>query len=645
MDLITPIFKEIGSFRLGYTEERPSTWRWTTPIVLCTFLLAAALLAAINVPLSAYNIIQEFTYHPNDTLPPLPLSNFIPSFLQNPTTGFTPQILTIGDVIKPPGSIFNYTIVEAFDTSVTNHTGVSSFSYYNNPLFDGCDVIWKSDLTWQWWPDILIEGVVTCHLPTTTLHLTWSGFPPGDSDDGGYPAAESPQNMLTYTELDFVWIFIDWWSGPTSDPGTEWTEASISFTVFPCCDCDAALEGAPPETAYLLQQPCASRAPGFVAVNRLYSQGNGVDDKIVPSIPETLMTVAHYLATIATDYLGDLPLSRLEAAYQNLFQTVYHLVRLDLGVITENQIYNSPRIYNHTIVTVDMPPQTPLPIPPPPYYDNILRPSTDTRGFTSNATLMAQWKKEVNFFKTTDRVPAMEYLRPVPRLKPLGFSDYQCLRLDIRYAVGDVDTLKRNPEATFRDSGTTVTGYVYSKSNLNSAEWDQASDVTLIAGPMESKDRLLLDIETSNIQTRFALAHMLLALVRMRRALKRHGLVDDADGGEDMEMDFEPTGPRKVPPGGIIIPMAPKRIVCEAEKIFRKLGFNRNVGLLGVEASRTATNWIIDSTSRHASSKTPTADKRATPSRQVARVTARRAEPTHTGNCQVLEDLTLMTTH
>lgn len=79
---------------------------------------------------------------------------------------------------------------------------------------------------------------------------------------------------------------------------------------------------------------------------------------------------------------------------------------------------------------------------------------------------------------------------------------------------------------------------------LRASEWDQASDVTLIAAPMESKDRLLLDIETNNIQTRFALAHMLLALARMRRTLKRHGLVDDADGDEDMEMDFEPTGPR-----------------------------------------------------------------------------------------------------
>lgn len=37
------------------------------------------------------------------------------------------------------GSTFNYTIVDAFDG--VDSTPVSSFSYYNNPFSDGCDVV------------------------------------------------------------------------------------------------------------------------------------------------------------------------------------------------------------------------------------------------------------------------------------------------------------------------------------------------------------------------------------------------------------------------------------------------------------------------------------------------------------------------
>ncbi|KAJ7235380.1 hypothetical protein C8J57DRAFT_1530812 [Mycena rebaudengoi] len=64
--------------RLGYPVETPYPWRWTTPIVLLVFFLLTALLAIANIPLSAYNVVQEFTYWPNDTLAPLPFSNLIP---------------------------------------------------------------------------------------------------------------------------------------------------------------------------------------------------------------------------------------------------------------------------------------------------------------------------------------------------------------------------------------------------------------------------------------------------------------------------------------------------------------------------------------------------------------------------------------
>jgi hypothetical protein len=42
------------------------------------------------------------------------------------------------------------------------------------------------------------------------------------------------------------------------------------------------------------------------------------------------------------------------------------------------------------------------------------------RAATSNDTMMAQWRNSILAMTDTDRVPVFEYLRPVPRLKPLG---------------------------------------------------------------------------------------------------------------------------------------------------------------------------------------------------------------------------------
>jgi hypothetical protein len=94
------------------------------------------------------------------------------------------------------------------------------------------------------------------------------------------------------------------------------------------------------------------------------------------------------------------------SVFQNTFQAIYHLIRLDLGVIIDNQIYNSPQMFNLSIM---------------PTNPEILRSrANDSRIATSNSTLMAQWRERVAFFQTSDRIPVMDYLRPVQRLKPLG---------------------------------------------------------------------------------------------------------------------------------------------------------------------------------------------------------------------------------
>ncbi|KAJ7861419.1 hypothetical protein B0H14DRAFT_3617546 [Mycena olivaceomarginata] len=111
---------------------------WTSPIVLGAFLAISIFLAALNVPLSAYSVVQEFTYRPNDTLPAVALSSLVPSFFQQSTVT-TPQLLTVGDIIRLNGSVFNYTVVDIFD-GVDQTNPVSSFLYYNSLFSDGCDV-------------------------------------------------------------------------------------------------------------------------------------------------------------------------------------------------------------------------------------------------------------------------------------------------------------------------------------------------------------------------------------------------------------------------------------------------------------------------------------------------------------------------
>ncbi|KAF8131771.1 hypothetical protein K438DRAFT_2031924 [Mycena galopus ATCC 62051] len=268
---------------------------------------------ADSLPLSAYNIVQEATYRPNDSLPSLPFSNILPSILQNPAGDFTPQLLTVGDVLILNNSMFNYTISEAFDDPGMT-TSIFSFPYYNNPLSDNCDVtnitlnlVVKKIIKDEWYPQPQLSGSITCRIPGP-FYLTWSGFPPKGAD-------------------------------------ATWDEMQI--------------------------------------------------------LPSLLME--------------DFDIEDFSAIFQNLFQVVYHLVRLDLGVILDNQIYNSPQMFNCSIADIDRPGVS--------VFCNSLGcgwVADIARGATSNASIMAQWQTDVEFFETSDRVPVMEYLRSIPRIKPLG---------------------------------------------------------------------------------------------------------------------------------------------------------------------------------------------------------------------------------
>jgi hypothetical protein len=97
--------------------------------------------------------------------------------------------------------------------------------------------------------------------------------------------------------------------------------------------------------------------------------------------------------------------------FQDTFQSFYHILRMELGVIVQNQIYASPEMYNRSMSNVNTPGLVP--------GSSVALVNT-SRLSTSDPQLVSMWKESVQMFNTTDRVPVMFYLRPVPRLKPLG---------------------------------------------------------------------------------------------------------------------------------------------------------------------------------------------------------------------------------
>ncbi|KAJ7798710.1 hypothetical protein B0H14DRAFT_3544229 [Mycena olivaceomarginata] len=374
------IFRQLRSFRLGYTEEHPYPWKWTTPIVLSAFILISVFLAALNVPLSAYNIVQEFTYRPNDTLPAVALSSLVPS------------LLTVGDIIKLNGSLFEYTVVDAFD-GLDETKPVSSFSYFNNPLSKGCDVT-NVTINFVLKGDDKLWGF-QCEMRSPTLfHLAWTGNP------CIVPAApySSLENMVS--DLTFDIMFYYW---PGYDNATL---VNITATVHACCICDPA---GSPETTTLLEPLCSLAPPRFMATRASFVyQLPWLDLDIDPSPAEKAFPLmsTEALKQLAGQ-LGNVSTPDFTSAFQNVFQAIYHLVRLDLGVIIDNQIYNAPQMFNLSIMPVNISHSSSS-------YAN------GYRATTSNSTLMAQWRERVAFYNTSDHVPVMDYLRPVPRLKPLG---------------------------------------------------------------------------------------------------------------------------------------------------------------------------------------------------------------------------------
>ncbi|KAJ7623861.1 hypothetical protein DFH06DRAFT_1340184 [Mycena polygramma] len=411
----------LTDYRIGYSPQRPYPWRWTTPLALFILLTSTVLLTCVNIPLSAYEIVQEFTYFPNATVAPLPMSNIIPSFLRAPTADFSPQTLHVGDIFRLNDSLFSYTIVSAFDAANTRKQ-VTSFPYYNNPFSVNCDVtnmtasvnrtLGDSVVPYQYF-GYMVSGYVTCSGPTV-FAMTW-GLPM--MDDGLF----SPQSDDFGEDLRTALYY-----GVLDEPPNG--EGSVFVTVRPCCNCTGTTATTSAATLHaeavnLLQPPCSTEPAQFIGLSGVIRNATALSFPWGYEYNWNGSNITDLFAGLDPDveqgYMGSRGLSALNAPFQNVFQAFYHLVRRDLGVILDNQIYNSPAMFNKSITPVAVP-EAFLNNGDSPF--GVIGPSAANtlRAATSNGTLMAEWQDSLLTFSETDRVPVLEYLRPIPRLKPLG---------------------------------------------------------------------------------------------------------------------------------------------------------------------------------------------------------------------------------
>ncbi|KAJ6488420.1 hypothetical protein DFH09DRAFT_1209554 [Mycena vulgaris] len=398
--------------------------------------------------------------------------------LQHSTGGFTPQILTVGDTFNLNNSLFNWTITAAFN-DVNTTQSVQTFSYYNNPFSHGCDVVSTHSGLANSASHARVD--VTCHIPTL-FTLTWNG----GLSYGGNPA----ENDL----YSFAWCLI---FRPSLQllPSIFREVDTFGITVQPCCECGGVTTAT--STELPTQAPCRLRPARFV---RLVGYFGSPDHQTIYEGGFTLFSG------------NDISSSALNIMFLNTFQSLYHLVRLEIGLILENQIYASPEMYNLSIAPVYV---------PGPFFDPWVSGSLAS---TSNATVMAEWRDTVRLFNESDRVPVMGYLRPVLRLKPLG-SAITSVFVSTFAMLSVLWTIFSLIAGALAGSYSVCDG---SEASLFTPEKEDnlASLRTLV-------QRLSLTVENNNMQ-------MELNFARITLALRKHGILADGDAKNrsDVEDDI-----------------------------------------------------------------------------------------------------------
>ncbi|KAK7065116.1 hypothetical protein R3P38DRAFT_3166134 [Favolaschia claudopus] len=414
----------VTRYRVGYQPTLPYRWPGTTPLAFLIMLTATILFILVNIPLSAYETVQEFTYFPNASAPAPPLSGLVPPSLRPSTNKFSPQHLDVGQSFRLNNSALLYTIVSAFD-SVENGRPVTSFPYSNNPFSNGCDVknisagvqlsVAQAADLFQYY-DYSVSGFITCTNPTL-FEMGWNfnggrldtGISPSLLDDFGQDLREAAWYGVVGSHVDFTANFTG--------------QAYIRVTARPCCNCtpDLTSDALEQDQLHLAQEPCRSEPSRFIG---LTGQATNTTAQFQPwgfiwSISNTSSFFADADPRTQQGYIGINDLSVLNKPLQNIIQIIYHVVRRDLGVIYNNQIFGSADMFNQSIVPVDIPDNV-IGIDNTPFGKIGLSMANSIRAATANETMMDEWRKSLALMTETDRVPVLEYLRPVPRRKALG---------------------------------------------------------------------------------------------------------------------------------------------------------------------------------------------------------------------------------
>lgn len=176
----------------------------------------------------------------------------------------------------------------------------------------------------------------------------------------------------------------------------------LEITVRPCCDCDGDGDATWNTGIFSLDYPPCSEAPAsLLALDTTMSLDN-FGASSFPSKNTDFLTVDGFMWN-GTAFAG------FNTLLHNLFQAMYHTIRLDLGISQPNQIYTSADMYNRSISTVYIPGIFYEGMAPEEAFAN-----TSRRDSFNLATLWTAEQQDVV------RVPVMSYIRTVPRLKPLG---------------------------------------------------------------------------------------------------------------------------------------------------------------------------------------------------------------------------------
>lgn len=176
----------------------------------------------------------------------------------------------------------------------------------------------------------------------------------------------------------------------------------FNITVRPCCDCDGDGDGTWNTGIFSFDYPPCSEGPAsFLPLDTSLDFGtDGAGYAPPPNHTDFFFTEQGVFDGTAVAGLNTL--------LHNLFQVLYHTIRLDLGISQPNQIYMSADMYNRSISTVYIPGL---------FSEDYETPYGAAFANTSRSNPIPPLTAEQ---QDVIRVPTMSYIRTVPRLKPLG---------------------------------------------------------------------------------------------------------------------------------------------------------------------------------------------------------------------------------